>query len=152
MEIQEPRLDQATGTVSGIPKTARTRPLWPSSKAVAPVESRQRSLSHSTVGAIRWPKYSVSVQSTERIATREVTLELETGEEETKRYRDWVDAELETLNHASGQTTSFQVTLGTRDPYRAVPVEIVYQPSTWGPDPAPAERDERRCVRPRRRP
>lgn len=48
-----------------------------------------------------------------------------------RRYGDLIQSDFDTTNRATGVTTAFQVTYGTRDGLAEIPVHAIYQPRWW---------------------
>jgi hypothetical protein len=75
--------------------------------------------------------YTISLQKRSKVSAHSVKLQRKKGGKLEKSYRDLIEGHFSVLNQSSGESTSFQLLLGTAGPLRGVPVQITYQPNWW---------------------
>jgi len=75
--------------------------------------------------------YTLTLKRAVRVASKKIEFERKKGAKVEKTYSDLMDLEFVVLNHASGEKTDFEMSVGTKGDLRGVPVQIVHQPNWW---------------------
>jgi hypothetical protein len=75
--------------------------------------------------------YTLTVQKRSAVKSKEIEYKLKTGKKIKKTYKDVVLAQLDVLNHQSGEHTEFELLLESSGDLAGVPVQITYQPNFW---------------------
>jgi len=75
--------------------------------------------------------YTATLEDRGEMTSKTIRVRRKDGTKIEKTYPDVFRAQFSTLNHQSGERTTFELWLGTTGELRGVPVQIVHQPNWW---------------------
>jgi hypothetical protein len=75
--------------------------------------------------------YTLTLEERSNVKSKSIHLRRKDGTKLDRNYRDLILASFSTLNHDSGERSSFELLLGSAGELRGVPVQIVHQPNWW---------------------
>ena len=75
--------------------------------------------------------YTLTLEERSNVKSKSIHLRRKDGKKLDRNYRDLIRASFSTLNHDSGERSTFELLLGNAGELRGVPVQIVHQPNWW---------------------